>query len=559
MKRKRDDSDSHTEIASLRGAPPVAAYYREAELAHHRDNPLQEALDPIPSEQDWAIAIGNYIDFDPSIRAASIHIRRQALERVRALVQPQSMHIRAALNLDCLLRAGYIARNPYQNGQIRLMPVMPMENTNSLDERQPSNYNRDLVRAHRREMLDQALVRGMAVLGPSGMGKSTLFRSILLNYPQVIRHNSYKGQEFMFQQIVWMMLECPHNGSRKQLIVKMFHEIDALIGTNYRQSHAKGEIDAYLIPNLERVNAVLRIGIIVIDEVQRLAHAHATSATEMLEFLVQFSNTVRIPIVLTGTNLASSIITSAMQQIRRVSAYGDIYWPMPREIGDDGALHPDWHILLKMLFRYQYVRNPVDLNGELSAALFEKTQGITDLVVTLFILAQERAMREAKGGGDETLTPQLIRETADDEFKVLMPALRALQTKQSDALDKFEDLRSLFNEQRIGQPALNEQETINIQAILESALNTPPTMKAATAVNGNSQAKADLPAANESVNPPQPAAKIPPRKKPVITDPTDLRSCKSDVALTPKGAHERWQKKGFTSSANDYISSESSA
>jgi hypothetical protein len=580
MKR---NTNSYTEIASLRGAPPVAAYYREAELAHHRDNPLLEALDPILSEQDWAEALTNYIDFDPDIRAAPIHIRRQALEHVRALVQPQRVHVRTALDVDCLLRAGYVARNPYRNGRIQLKPVEAAKNSG---ERTSSNHNRNIVLSHKRTMLNQAMVRGIARLGPSGVGKSTLLRSFLLNYPQVIQHSSYRGGSFMFQQIVWMMLECPHNGSRRQLIHKILDEIDALIGTNYRHSHSKGGIDGTLVPDLERVNAVLRIGMIVIDEVQRLAHVRGSSATEMLEFLVQFSNTVHIPIVLIGTNLASSVITSRLQQIRRVSGYGDIYWPMPREMADDGrSLHADWHILLEALFRYQFIHNPVALNPELSAAFFEKTQGITDLVVTLFILAQERAMRSAEG--DESLTPRIIRETADEAFKTLMPALRALQNMEAGALEKYEDLRCLY-EQEMAHFAPHEQQATEISTLFESPLNLPEAAKGATTgVKGQTENDSAAEASNEVAgqteielasaasidkdnrvendpldtdqqrNVSKPIARKSRRRKPTITDPADLRSCETDETLTPKDAHENWRRRGFTRSADDYISPES--
>jgi hypothetical protein len=556
---KQNNSQSHTEIASLRGAPPLPACYREAELPEHRNNPLIEALDPIFSFSTWARSIGNYPKFDAAIRNAQIEIRWQALQQIRTLIQPQDRHVRTAIKLDQLLRAGYVGRNPFCNGRIRLK-----SSETSTIEMEVARSNQEVISQHRSEELSQAMVRGMTLLALSGIGKSTLFRAILLNYPQVIHHSSYRDQGFMFQQIVWMMLECPYNGSRKQLIIKILNEIDALTGSNYRQTHGRGDVDI-LIPGLEQVNKVLRIGLIVIDEVQRLAHAHATSAQEMLNFLVQFSNTVRIPVIMTGTNLASKVLNSDLQQMRRSNACGDPLWPLPTEFAQDGdSLDPDWRVLLKALFNYQYVRNPVEFDRELSAAFFEKTQGITDLVVTLFILAQERVMHSASSAEPEILTPQLIRETADVEFRVLMPALKAIQYREADMLDRYEDLKLLFDQTYVSRSPLHEQQKAieirdAIQNALGAALNSDsPIGDNADTTNSEFQNAQELPEISPNITPDIPASKPsqPRRKKQAITDPNDLRSCETDETLTPKAAHEIWRRRGFTSSADDYISPE---
>ncbi len=50
------------------------------------------------------------------------------------------------------------------------------------------------------------------------------------------------------------------------------------------------------------------IGVLVIDEIQRLSQARSGGAERMLNFFVQLINTIGVPVVLIGTYKARSLI-----------------------------------------------------------------------------------------------------------------------------------------------------------------------------------------------------------------------------------------------------------
>ena len=72
-------------------------------------------------------------------------------------------------------------------------------------------------------------------MGFPGIGKTSAIERILSLYPQVILHK----HPLNTLQIVWLKLNCPHDGSLKTLCMNFFLKIDSLIGTNYYEKYGK--------------------------------------------------------------------------------------------------------------------------------------------------------------------------------------------------------------------------------------------------------------------------------------------------------------------------------
>src|SRR5438105_2662351 len=81
---------------------------------------------------------------------------------------------------------------------------------------------------------------GLVVIGSSGMGKTRTIDRILRLYPQVIRHTRYRRHDFLETQIVYLHVDCPHNGSLLALIVEIFGSIDTLAQTNHTANYVRG-------------------------------------------------------------------------------------------------------------------------------------------------------------------------------------------------------------------------------------------------------------------------------------------------------------------------------
>jgi hypothetical protein len=72
--------------------------------------------------------------------------------------------------------------------------------------------------------------------------------------------------------------------------------------------------------------------------------------------------------------------------------------------------------------------------------LYELTQGVPDIVVKLFCLAQARAVLLASTPEDETLSPELLEQVFEDEFSIVKPLLDALRTGNKKKLEDCNDL-----------------------------------------------------------------------------------------------------------------------
>ncbi|MCA8291413.1 hypothetical protein [Burkholderia vietnamiensis] len=68
--------------------------------------------------------------------------------------------------------------------------------------------------------------------------------------------------------------------------------------------------------------------------------------------------------------------------------------------------------------------------------LYDLTQGVTDFLIKLLVLAQRHAIHT----GEERLTLKLLRTIADTRMQLLKPALDALRSGDTKRMSKFEDL-----------------------------------------------------------------------------------------------------------------------
>ena len=108
---------------------------------------------------------------------------------------------------------------------------------------------------------------------------------------------------------------------------------------------------------------------------------------------------------------------------------GSIRWDrLPRD--------EHWKRLLKRLWKYQWLRNAAPLDDVLEATMYDLTQGVMDIVIKLFALAQIRAIVT----GVECIKPLLLRRVFEDEFKPVHPMLAALRSGRPELIAKYDDL-----------------------------------------------------------------------------------------------------------------------
>jgi hypothetical protein len=401
------------------------AIYRQPEIPEYYENPMIEALPPIWTEDEATEELSYYPPYHESMRNSPSHIRHHLIQNSLRFFSPLDIHIDLERRFSCLIRVGYRDRNPFTakfwqevNKRVAL-----------IEKSSRSQYRR-------KRKYHSTAAAGFYVVGISGIGKSQTIEQILRTYPQVICHSRFKKKNFTYMQLVWLKLDCPFDGSIRGLCYNFFQTIDNLLGTNYFSEYAeKARNVDEMIPNMARVAANHCIGVLVIDEIQRLSKAKSGGAEAMLDFFVQLVNTIGIPVVLVGTYKALPILSGAISQMRRGTGQGDLIW-------DRMQFDEHWQLLMEDLWDYQYIEHKCDLaaNSTLSEVLYEETQGITDLAIKLFMFAQERAITS----GEEKLTTSIIRSAAKDKFNLLQPALKAFKDKDKEALTDFEDAYPKF-------------------------------------------------------------------------------------------------------------------
>jgi ABC-type oligopeptide transport system ATPase subunit len=336
------------------------------------------------------------------------------VQRVFQYFQPLPFHLDLEQRLSRIIRQSYVGRNPFSPDYARSF--------------HQGWYN--IERGFSPQHIQNATAFGMSVVGISGMGKTTAVDRILRLIPQTIVHSNYKGKDLNMLQVPWLNLQTPFDGSLKSLSLDFMAKVDRLIGTTYFEKYGKKSrlSTNVLLPLMGQIARSISLGVLIIDEIQHLTAAR-NGAEKTLNYFVTLVNELGIPIVLISTPKGMGVLQSEFRQARRSSGQG--YILLDRLKKDEV-----WELFIRGLWQYQWTREVVRLDAEISTTLFEVSQGIIDIACKAFALAQLRAIST----GQERLTPSLIRKVAAEQFKLLKPMLDALKEGKISKLAAYEDI-----------------------------------------------------------------------------------------------------------------------
>ncbi|MFK9095167.1 ATP-binding protein [Bacillus salipaludis] len=375
-----------------------AVYVGQA-VVDFQGNPLIEALPPIMSPEEAYDKLSYYPPFDEKEVLLPTHIRYHAIPRINQFFQPVMQHLDLEQRFSRLLRHGYVSRNPR----------LP-------DYNRALNGSQDI----------RSTASSMTLMGFSGIGKTTVIERILSIYPQVILHE----YPLNLVQVVWLKLNCPHDGSLKSLCLDFFLKMDQLLGTNYYEKFgSRRNSISSMVTRMGQIARLHCIGAIVIDEIQHLLATRDNNSEKMMNFFVTLINEVGVPVLLIGTMRAKAVLQQDFRQARRGSGQGDMVWQQMKK--DD-----DWELLIESLWEYQWIQRRTPLTEEINQTLYDESQGIVDIAVKLFALAQGRAIET----GMEQITPAAIKQVAKDDLKLVQPMLKALRDGRTSELEKYADI-----------------------------------------------------------------------------------------------------------------------
>ncbi len=426
---KKPDPILHTprRILVVKGRT-VQAVYCDTGIPDYDGNPLIEALPPVLTDDQATLRLARYPQHDEAHRRAPDHVRYHLIHNGLRCFIPLNIHLDLQRRFSCLIRVGYAGRNPFAAHFWKRLTTK-IETFDQYGEQWQAPGG-------------SSAAAGFNIVGISGVGKSHSVERILNLYPQVIHHGSYRDRSFINAQVVWVKLDCPFDGSIKGLCVNFFQALDDMLGTNYQRHYARSRTTDEMLPKMALAAANHFLGVLVIDEIQRLSSARSGGADRMLNFFVQLVNTIGVPVVLIGNYKALSVLSGDFSQMRRGTGQGDLIW-------DRMARDEQWQFFVESLWRLQYTRQVCRLEDDplLADALYDQTQGITDLAVKAYMFAQERAI----DSGRERITASVISSAARDKLGIPRAILDALKTNDRRVLEQYEDVYPIKLKQHLSE------------------------------------------------------------------------------------------------------------
>ncbi len=398
----------------------VTANYTDPGLEEYRGNPLIEALPQI-CEEDIAMAKALASRPTHSEDDLKLHprLRMHALARLLNgdFFHPLPSHLNLEKKLSLMIRSGYIKRNPAKHQDKQLIQ---------------ENYLRSQEKGGNTTLFpttDRA-VQSTTLIGCSGSGKSTAVRKVLSTYPQLLVHPDYN----MLQQLTYVIVECPYNGDLANLCKNFFHSIDEVLGTNYHRRYGQqirvGE--KTLLQAMKQIAIDHALGLLVIDEIQHLQDTK-DKREELLNFFTELTNTIGVPVLIVGTPKASGI-SKDLRGARREIGFGSMEWGISKTESDMNH----WRRFVTRLWRFQWVQKRTKAPSEdILEHLFILSQGIIDITVKLFVIAQIRAIVSKA----EELTIPLFDTVYAEEMKSVHPMLDALRSGNQHEIQSIQILQ----------------------------------------------------------------------------------------------------------------------
>ncbi len=435
-----------------RGKAIEARYFKGELLPEHAENPLITALGPYWTGADIVRELSVPVAFSESERTRSQEYRMHAIARLGNMMVALPAQLDVVTSMHLLIREHYAHQSPLDNGLAGAQDRYSLSSEGKLTAIYPHG------RGH-------AYCGG--IFGVSGSGKTTVIDSALRLLPQVILHPDYG-----LSQVVYIKIDCPRSASLKDTLKLLLETYDDLLGTPYtRELTSKATVADYA----NKVHRVARrhyTGVFVLDEIQNALHA-AAGQDPLFDFFVNFTNIVRVPVIVAGTPRAARLFRRTLRLARRVSSHGITSW--------QGITNPrDWDRFCDSLSRYQWLKRATTLCESERRCLWTITQGLPGVAVPLFQLAQYAAIQS----GRERLSNRIFAQVFDEKMTAVKPMLRAIRSGNKTAMMKYDDILGDTLKDIVTDMKVENQHNLFYEAAirhdrLETGLNAVSSLMAA--------------------------------------------------------------------------------
>lgn len=404
-------------------------YYR---AAHH-----SLLVDSLPT-LDFGDEILEQMSFLPPVPDTEV---RSAPTRERLTYLNELSRIHIALNrdrdlaesIDSMLRDGYLAR-----GSVAQQRAASQTQTQRLQQVADETPTQETA-------LDALVRRGRSVhrgvetrslFGISGTGKTRTTRQSRGLYPKAIRFPAAADPRLPPMVIPAIIAEAPADRTIPSLHTNVVREVEDATGEEIPPRLKRGN-------RSERIGMLgdalqhFHVGILVLDEIQKLIRADGRPDYILLNFLLEIANTLRIPVLFVGTPASQKLLASVLRTGRRMLG------PQWTNYAKDSK---EWARLVAALWPYQFTSEFATLNETFTAVLWQETVGLPGFLVRLFRETQRLVMLANLQSSSraaqipERVTPDLFNVVAKAVFAPVRPMLNALRSGVSEEIACFDDL-----------------------------------------------------------------------------------------------------------------------
>lgn len=389
-------------------------------------NKLFEKIPPMLMGKELEQRLTHLPDYDPNICKADVGRRLVELNKLSGIYLPSQMTYEIY-------------------SKIYLSMIHSLSKKQTIDTVKQGNEN------HRRiQGLSYNSILGgsdsFSIIGKSGIGKSTaIAKSIELSVGlEVISlRNPY------INIIPFVNIQCPHDCSIKGLLLSILGSVDMSLGTNYRDSAIKAKASIDILIGMVAQVSLNHILVIIVDECQNICRNK--NGVNLVSAMTQLINSSGISICLVGLPETEDLFQREMHLARR--SIGLSYLKSPFD---------DFFIkFCEKVFSYQYVAKPSIITPEIIETLYQCSNGVVGLVVSLLMESQQMAILSGK----EILSKEVILNTFHTRMKNLQNFIEtepikvsqtSTITKKKNIIEKPKDIAEVKDKTEIQNISIKE-------------------------------------------------------------------------------------------------------
>ena len=356
-------------------------FVRQEKRKEIRDNDMNEYIKQLPPmlNDDWLV---KELTVLPKYKSGLI----EKSDRLTALLDIYKIYIPSNTTLDIYNR-------------LYLSVLGSLEKKNTIVETQILNDNYRFIKGLNR----YGVIGGFdsfKLTGNAGVGKTSAVQRCI----DVITQNRIIKTTKPYREIIpILVVETVSDCSIKNLLYSILIKVDEKLNTKFFLSNKSQQTTVDIL--LAAVSNVLtnHVALLCIDEIERVIENK--KGITLLNYLTQLINQSNISICFIGTEESNQFFEMKEYLARRTIG-------VSLKKMEYGGFFTNF---CKVLFSYQYTLNKVEFNSELSHWLYNHSNGLPSMLITLFVEAQ----REAIISGKEKLDIDTFEKVFKENFSTM--------------------------------------------------------------------------------------------------------------------------------------------